>query len=228
MPSIHDVYRPFLLRFRRARMLLLQEQFQLTPSTRVLDVGGTLFNWTLAPVMPTLTLLNVGPRPADLPDHVAYVQGDARQMPSLADNLFDLVYSNSVIEHLGDLESQRRMGAEVRRLGSSYFIQTPDPRFFVEPHLLTPFVHYLPRRACRALLRHGTVWGWLTSPTAEQCDGFMAEVRLVREPELQAIFPDSIIHVERWLGMPKSLIAMKRPATACSGDQGGARPVAAL
>lgn len=80
MPSIHDVYRPFLLHFRRARMQFLQDHFQLTPSTRVLDVGGTLFNWTLAPVMPTLTLLNIEPRPADLPAEIEYVQGDARHI----------------------------------------------------------------------------------------------------------------------------------------------------
>ena len=70
MPSIHDVYRPFLLHFRRVRMQFLHDHFQLTPSTRVLDVGGTLFNWTLAPVMPRLTLLNLEPRPTDLPAEI--------------------------------------------------------------------------------------------------------------------------------------------------------------
>ncbi len=156
MLSIHNVYRPFLLHFRRARMQFLHDWFELTPSTRVLDVGGTLFNWRLAPVMPKLTLLNVDQRPADLPDDVDYVQGDARHMSWGRDQMFDLVYGNSVIEHLGDFEAQIRMADEVRRLGASYFVQTPDPRFFVEPHLLTPFIHYLPRSARRALLRYAT------------------------------------------------------------------------
>lgn len=144
MLSIHDVYRPFLLHFRRARMELLHEQFGVSASTRVLDVGGTAFNWALAPVMPDLTILNIGPRPADLPAGIAYVQGDARDMSWARDGCFDLVYSNSVIEHLGDIESQRRMANEIRRLGRSYFIQTPDPRFFIEPHLLTPCIHFFP------------------------------------------------------------------------------------
>ncbi len=101
------------------------------------------------------------------------------------------------------------MAGEIRRLGVSYFVQTPDPRFFVEPHLLTPFIHYLPRTARRQLLRHATLWGWLTRPSPAERDAFMAEVRLVKKSELKSLFPDGSIHVERWLGMPKSLIAMR-------------------
>lgn len=38
---------------------------------------------------------------------------------------FDLVYSNSVIEHLGTWEKQQAFAAEARRVGRGYWIPTP-------------------------------------------------------------------------------------------------------
>ena len=40
----------FFRGFRRRRMQLFFERFNVRPETRVLDIGGREFNWTLAPV----------------------------------------------------------------------------------------------------------------------------------------------------------------------------------
>ena len=86
----------------------MAEYFRLGAETTVLDVGGTLFNWTFIVTRPNLTILNLGPRPNILPPDVTYVQGDATKLP-FASNSFDLVFSNSVIEHIGSWENKKNM-----------------------------------------------------------------------------------------------------------------------
>lgn len=57
-------------------------------------------------------------------------------MKQFQDNEFDAVFSNSVIEHVGDYEAQRQMANEIMRVGKRYFVQTPNFYFPIEPHIL--------------------------------------------------------------------------------------------
>ena len=74
----------------------------------------------------------------------------AAKVPSaklpFGDGSFDFVFSNSAIEHLRTPERQRRFAVEVARVGKRYCVQTPNRWFPLESHLLTPWVHYLPKR----------------------------------------------------------------------------------
>ena len=139
---------------------------------------------------------------------MAWVVADGCFLP-FPDKIFDVVYSNSVIEHLGNLENQRRFAAECRRVGVRYYVQTPNKWFPIEPHLLTPFVHWLPPWFQRRLLRNFTIWGLITRPTTQQCETFLQEIRMLDRQELRQLFPDAEIHHERVLGLTKSLIAVK-------------------
>ncbi|MEO0069888.1 MAG: iron dependent repressor, metal binding and dimerization domain protein [candidate division WOR-3 bacterium] len=69
---------------------------------------------------------------------------------------------------------------EIARVGIRYYVQTPNKRFPIEPHLLTPLIHYflpyLPRSLQRQLLRYFTLWGWITRPTVQECERFLREV----------------------------------------------------
>ena len=101
------------------------------------------------------------------------------------------------------------MAREVARVGRAFFVQTPDRRFPVEPHLLTPFIHYLPRHVQYHLIRNVTVWGLLTRPSVQRSEAFLREIRLLSRQELQLLFPDAVIFSERFLGMSKSLVAFR-------------------
>jgi len=74
---------------------------------------------------------------------IRYVQGDACALP-FTDGEFDIVFSNAVVEHVGDRERQRALVSEALRVGRRAFITTPNRWFPVEVHTRLPFVHWLP------------------------------------------------------------------------------------
>jgi len=201
------------------RMRRLQETFSLRPDWRVLDVGGTLDIWAQCPVRPRLVLLNA-PRAGEVgafPGDTDVVFGDGRRLP-FPDHSFDLVFSNSVIEHVGDAASQMQFANEIRRVGKRYWVQTPDRWFPVEQHLWTPFVHYLPRDWQRTLVPRVSVWRMLVRVRDDQrryyFGHYLNDVRLLSQRELRRLFPEAKIIRERFLGFSKSLIA------ACSAEEG--------
>lgn len=206
MDLVHP-YGDLQRKWRQKRMEDCVNALGITDDTTVLDVGGDAYNWNLVSVKPRLTILNIFPAPEKLPEHITWVVGDGCNM-GFDDGEFDVAFSNSVIEHLGSAENQAKFAAEVQRVGCSYFVQTPNRRFPIEPHLIAPFVHYLPRQWQRPLYPY-TGWGLLSKPSAAQMDAQFAELRLLNESELAAFFPNAQIKRERVAGLVKSLIAMR-------------------
>lgn len=70
-----------------------------------------------------------------------------------ADNSFDVVHSNAVIEHVGGKEKQRAFIKELARVGKRFFFTTPSRHFPIETHTNVPFFHYLPKQIFDRLLR---------------------------------------------------------------------------
>jgi SAM-dependent methyltransferase len=199
-------------RFRARRMLQFVECFGVTQETRILDVGGTPANWLLAGVRPRVTLLNVPRGHERAKDGFTFISADARQLP-FRDQSFEIVFSNSVIEHVGAPTEHCRFADEVRRVGKRYWVQTPNRWFPVEQHLLTPFVHWLPRDWQRSWITKWTVWDWVERPSPDRREyyirHFLEDIHLLSARELVALFPDAEILRERSLGWTKSLIAVK-------------------
>jgi SAM-dependent methyltransferase len=199
------------LRFRRRRMQRFLRAFPVTGETRILDIGGTPDCWELIAERPRVTLLNTPRAKADLRGAAAWVAGDGRALPFL-DQSFDIVFSNSVIEHVGDRASQARFAREVARVGRAFWVQTPNRWFPVEQHLLTPIVHWLPRTWQRALVPRFTVWSAVTPVTPDRrrfyLEHYLSDVRLLAAGELERLFPGARIVRERFCGWTKSLIAV--------------------
>jgi hypothetical protein len=119
-----------------------------------------------------------------------------------------LIYSNSVIEHVGSTENQKRFAAEVLRAGLALWIQTPAQEFFFEPHYMAFFIHWFPRSWQARMLRRGSLWGVLNKPTQAQCDDYVHYNRLLTHKEVQRLFPECRIIKERFLGLTKSYIVV--------------------
>ena len=78
------------------------------------------------------------------------------------------------------------------------------------PHWLGLFIHWLPPRWQRRLARNLTVWGLVNRPTQEQVDALVDEYRLLSYREMRELFPDCEIRRERFLGLTKSYVAVRR------------------
>jgi Methyltransferase domain len=132
--------------------------------------------------------------------------GDATNLSEFADGSFDVVFSNSVIEHLETFERQAAMAAEVQRLAPRYWVQTPNFWFPVEPHFLTPAWHWLPVSMRVALLRRRR-WGWRgPCPDPDRARELVREVRLMRRGELRRLFPGATLTAERIGPFVKSFV----------------------
>jgi hypothetical protein len=195
--------------FRRRRLRWMEQQLGTQRHERMLDVGGYPWCWPPGSTSARVTLLNRSFPPGAARVGLEQVIGDGCALP-FVDAAFDLVFSNSVIEHVGTWERQQAFAREARRVGRRLWVQTPAREFFIEPHLIAPFVHWLPPRWQRGMIRNFTVRGWLTRPTRAEVDAFLAEVRLLTRAEMVALFPDCEILTERFLGMPKSYIAIRQ------------------
>jgi hypothetical protein len=173
---------------------------------RILDVGGSEAFWRPAGVDTEqgveIVVLNLACPRTSTPG-ISSVAGDARHLP-FRDAAFDVVFSNSVIEHLGSLEAQRRMADEIRRVGRRHFLQTPNRWFPIEPHFLLPFFQWLPVASRVWLVRHFDL-GWNGRiPDLHRARAFVESIRLLDDAELRDLFPGSRLVAERFLGMVKS------------------------
>ncbi len=211
--SIFAVISPY---FRRRRMKAFATTMQLHGSERILDIGGGPGVWRLLN-QPGLhvTLLNtetpvLTPEDAARWPHLTAVHGDATRLQFSAGS-FDIIFSNSVIEHLHTWENQQTFAREALRVAGHsgrLWIQTPARQFFIEPHFLTIGLHWLPKSWQLHLLPWLSLWGWTRQPSKSMTQAWLDEIRLLSESEMKQLFPHCLIRKERFLGLwTKSYIA---------------------
>lgn len=198
--------------FRSRRMALFERTLLPSGKTRILDVGGSPFIWEFLPVQPQVTFLNFPSALGPPSPNISQVAGDGCLLP-FRDQSFDIVFSNSVIEHVGNREQQQRFAEEVARVGRSYWIQTPNRRFPVELHMMLPLVHYLPKNLQRFVLERFTIWERVVRPTKEErayyVSHFLSEMNLLDTTALKSLFPEARVLREPFFGLTKSIIAVK-------------------
>ena len=204
--SFLALQRPIARYFRGRRLRRFARTFEVRRSTTILDVGGDEYYWRWLPDRPRVTVANLERR--DLrPVNMPWVQADGRRLP-FADGAFDVVFCNSVLEHLPDEPSRAAMAREIARVGRGYCVQTPNRWFLVEPHTLTPGFHFLPKSWQVRLARNFTVWGWLQRPGREEARGFAGHTHLLSARDIARLFPGASIERERVLGLTKSVSAV--------------------
>ncbi len=203
--------------FRRRRARVIEEMILRahceSGSCWILDVGGETGYWN---VVDRRTLERCGVHIVCLNRNmqesgdalIDTVVGDGCDLP-FDDKSFDIVHSNSVIEHVGDWSRVRSFAHETRRVGRRYYVQTPNFWFPVEPHYSALFVHWLPEPVRAQMLMNGDR-GFL--PKAEDVSSAVEEVqkqRLLDRKMLRHLFPDAVLLDEKLMGLTKSLIAAR-------------------
>lgn len=189
-------------------MQLYLETMNVNEGTTVLDLGGQPMIWDTVPVRMDLTILNLpGAAKTEHRSHhkTRFVEGDACQVEGFQGRSFDIVFSNSVIEHVGAPPKQSDFAREVRRLGKSYWVQTPSKWFPIEAHCGMPLWWFYPAAVRRYFIKR---WrqklpGWTQ---------MVAETTVLTKADLKRLFPEAKILVERSFGFPKSYIAYFKSA----------------
>ena len=197
-------------RFRNKRFEFLKEKLETLPKpVKILDIGGLESFWTNRGYENNcdyqITLLNLESEKTAF-SKFPRLTGNAIDLKDIADDQFDLAFSNSVIEHLHTKENQARMALEVQRVGKYHFIQTPNKYFPIEPHYVLPFFDFLPAGLKYTILTK-TKLSRLKKWSHADARQYLDEIRLLSYSEFKKLFPASKMYKEKFMGMIKSFTA---------------------
>jgi hypothetical protein len=210
--------------FRRKRfehiLKLMQDIVAEKGQCRILDIGGRYSYWEDfkdeigdLPIEVTITNLpNEKGRDAIDDPRFKFDVADARSCPQYADFSFDLVHSNSVIEHVGLWRDMLAMANEVRRIAPAYYVQTPYFWFPLEPHYRTPFINWLPEPVRARILMRRRLGFYQKADDVHAAMVSVDDSRLLDLRQFTALFPDAEILREKVFGLTKSMMAIRRRA----------------
>lgn len=198
------------LHVREKMFRLFMEAMRPTRETKVLDVGVTSdqnyresnFFEQMYPYPQNVTCVGTedGGHLASRYPGLTYKRIRAGDPLPFDERAFDVVFSNAVIEHVGSRFEQASFLRELCRVGRAFFVTTPDRWFPFEHHTGIPFLHYLPPRTFRALLRRTPYRHW-----SEE-----ANLNILTAQELASLFPAGTavqIRSVRVMGIPANLAA---------------------
>lgn len=202
---------------RKRKLKLFYKVMKPTSQTKVLDVGAGINpdgNRGLQlidsyPWKNEISAINILPETISqmkqyYPE-VEAVVGDALDLP-WPDKHFDAVYSNAVIEHVGDFESQKKMAMEIMRVGKRWFVTSPNRWYPFEFHMRLPFVTWLPGKSylwAARIVSYSHAHKKYTFGMKHYDD-----FRLLTARQLKCCFPDSKIIKQRVTFMAETLIAI--------------------
>ena len=113
----------------------------------------------------------------------------------------DIVFSNAVVEHVGDWSNQMQFANEISRVGKSFFVTTPNYWFPVEQHYRLPLFQYFPRSVQRKVHNHFAI-GFIKK-------GQYEDIYLLSRRQMQKLFPTATVHAQRTTFWPESIIAVR-------------------
>lgn len=160
-----------LMKARMAMFTLFMEQMQPGAQSTILDVGvsdaendGANFLEKFYPHPQNITCAGLGDGKELMARYpqVAFRQIEPGAPLPFADQSFDIVCSNAVLEHVGGPSQREVFLKEHLRVGKTVFLTVPNRWFPVEHHTGLPLLHYLPGLFRRAL--SGTKYAYWTKP----------------------------------------------------------------
>ncbi|MBK8551911.1 MAG: class I SAM-dependent methyltransferase [Ignavibacteria bacterium] len=176
----------------------------------ILDLGGSDYHWRNSEFINNkdfhITVVNTEEQNTKELRNFSFIKRDVTDLKFFEDKEYDVVYSNSLLEHINNFDEQRKLAEEVMRIGRHYFVQTPNYYFPVEPHFLFPFFQFLPAEMKVNLIKKYDL-GWFKKEVdAVRANELANSVRLLKERELKKIFPNGKIFYEKYFLLKKSFI----------------------
>jgi len=212
----HNKKNSFVNKFRQKRFNLLRNRIdQLIQKNNytLLDIGGDIQYWKNigwqhdACQIHLLNLYETKINESDSQQFISII-GNALSLPYDKEDI-DLVFSNSVIEHVGSYANQQQFANEVRRVADKYIIQTPSLWFPLEPHSLLPLFQFLPHSIRALLIMNFNINYFPKAKTYKEAIQVSHSTLMFTKNRFKNLFPEAEIQVERFLGIPKSYTAIK-------------------
>ena len=212
----HHKKNSFVNQFRQKRFELLKngiEKLIQKDHFKILDIGGDIQYWK-----------NIGWQHPACKIHLLNLyeskvpENESQQFSSSVGNGLsleykkgevDLIFSNSVIEHVGSYENQQIFAGEVRRVSDKYIVQTPSIWFPLEPHSLIPLFQFLPHPIRALLIMTFNINYFPKAKTYKAAIIVSHSTLMFTHKRFKQLFPEAEIQVERFLGIPKSYTAIK-------------------
>ncbi|MFI5185137.1 MAG: class I SAM-dependent methyltransferase [Chitinophagales bacterium] len=221
---IKKLFRKYSQSVRKKRSFLFTSLMKLTDEQKIIDLGGGngVHFASCFPYRKNVTIADIDKK--DL-EYARKEFGfntmvlDESGILNIKDKDYDVVFCNSVIEHVTvdksamyqiktnkefseiSFNRQRVFANEIDRIGKKYFVQTPYKYFPVESHSWLPvIIVLLPRKAQIAVLKlFNKFWAKKTHP----------DWHLLTVKKMKKLFPNAKIIKEKSFGFTKSLIAYK-------------------
>lgn len=198
-------------RFRGKRFAFFSEFCsKLDKPVRILDLGGSDYHWRNSRFRDNknfhITVVNTEQQNIKDMRNLSFIKKDVKDLKFFNDGEYDLIYSNSLFEHINNSDEQKKLAEEIKRIGKHYFIQTPNYYFPLEPHFLFPFFQFLPDSLKQKLIMSYDL-GWYKKQNDEKKAKELADsVRLLKKSELKEMFPGCKIYYEKYFLLNKSFI----------------------
>ena len=212
----HHKKNSFVNQFRQKRFELLKngiEKLIQKDHFKILDIGGDIQYWK-----------NIGWQHPACKIHLLNLyesivpENETHQFSSSVGNGLsleykkgevDLIFSNSVIEHVGSYANQQIFAGEVRRVSDKYIVQTPSIWFPLEPHSLIPLFQFLPHPIRALLIMTFNINYFPKAKTYKESIKVSHSTLMFTHKRFKQLFPEAEIQVERFFGIPKSYTAIK-------------------
>lgn len=194
-------------RARAVRWEEFKQTFPHVEDMKVLDLGGTPSFWRSADTRPAhLTIVNIMQQPSEA-DWIDNVSADACLYEPT--QTFDLVMSNSLLEHVGGHYRRVQLAEVIRGAAPHHWVQTPYRYFPVEPHWVAPGMQFLPPNMRALFVQHWPLGARTHHDDPRGALREALETDLVSAAEMRYLFPDSRLWKERFGGLTKSLVAVR-------------------
>jgi hypothetical protein len=127
---------------------------------------------------------------------------------------YDLVFSNSMLEHLTSRDLQRSVAQAILTSGRPFFIQVPNKHSLIDPHFahpLAPFFAAWPRSLQARALSLSALGSGSKASSVEHAERRLAYYNPISKRDLVELFSagSPTLAIERTLGVPISIVVWK-------------------
>ncbi|MBN8490191.1 MAG: hypothetical protein J0M00_02000 [Burkholderiales bacterium] len=208
---------------KRRSALFMSFIGDFTRPVKIVDLGGTVAMWERWGLDQDrglhVTLVNnyvadtngkfVAPRV----NNFLRLDADVAELGESFYRQFDLVFSNSMLEHLPTRLLQKRVASAIVGSGMPYFIQVPNKRSLIDPHFahpLAPFFASWPRSLQKSMLLVSGLNGGKRHRSFESAGRRLEAYCPLSIDDTRQLFGDAVISLEWSYGIPMSIVARKK------------------